>query len=63
MQKMKESLEKKKILTVPRNTIWRFPVLRKEQNKMFSVGHSTEWCPDLLVSKFYISVIKAPLLA
>ncbi len=58
MQKMKESLEKKKILTVPRNTIWRFPVLRKEQNKMFSV-----WCPDLLVSKFYISVIKAPLLA
>ncbi len=38
-------------------------VLTKGQNESVPEAHSTAWCPDVLVSKLHISIIKAPLLA
>ncbi len=57
----------KKGLARKENKFQQFPetgsgihVLRMGRNERFQWLYPTEWCPDQLVSKFHISMIKAP---
>ncbi len=55
---MKEGVEKK--IPVTGSGIH---MLRKGPNQRFQGSHYTRICPDQPVSKFHISIIKAPILA
>ncbi len=62
MYKMKEGLQKKKVPQF-HETVTGMLMLGKRWNQGFQESHYTEWCPDQLVSKFHISIIKAPFFA